>query len=81
MAIWAYRQTRDGRVDKRLVAGKRMARGESRPDDHFSETILKAYYRQEIEKGSRFRSGYKKSVIKNVHDTALARWRELGQES
>jgi hypothetical protein len=82
MAIWVYKQDRDGRVGKLLVAGdgKRHLRGEEPPDDHLSKTILRAYYRRECEQGSRFWSGYSKDKIKRVHDTALARWHELGQE-
>ena len=77
--IWVYRNLGNG-VEKRLVSHKSRTRGEARPDNHFSETLLKAYYAQECELGSRFKSGYSKNIIKRVHDTALQRFEQLGQD-
>jgi len=77
--IWVYRQRGRG-VEKRLLSYKSRARGQPRPDDHFSQTLLKAYYEQECQHGSRFRSGYSKNQIRRVHDTALQRFEQLGQD-
>ncbi len=68
-------------MERALVTSKVLLRGEPRPDSHMSETILKGYYKQELEQGSRFRSGYTKNQIKRTHEIALARFGELGQES
>jgi hypothetical protein len=78
--IWAYRES-GGKVERALVSGKKLLRGEPRPDLHFSETVLKGYYQQECDQGSRFHSGYSKSQIKKVHSRALERFQQLGQES
>ncbi len=80
--VWRYREI-NGRVEKRIVHPRDAPRlrGQPRPDRHFSETLLKAYYAKECEQGSRFRSNYPKSIIKRVHDTALARYDETGEES
>ncbi len=80
LPTWAYRE-KSGKVERALVTSKILLRGEPRPDNHFSETILKGYYAQECEKGSRFRSGYSKKMIKRTHEIALARFGELGKES
>jgi len=72
---------KDGRVHRRLLTGKKRLRGEDRPDYHFSQTVLKGYYARECQEGSRFQSGYTKNLIKKVHETALARYAETGQES
>jgi hypothetical protein len=72
--VWRYQEI-NGRVEKRIVHSRDapLRRGEPRPDRHFSETLLRAYYALECEQGSRFRSGYPKSIIKRVHENALAR--------
>ncbi len=81
MPTWVY-SGKNGKVERALVSGKtRLLRGEPRPDSHMSETLLKGYYAQECEQGSRFKSGYSKGQLKKVHETALARFNELGQES
>jgi hypothetical protein len=72
---------KDGKVRREIIAQahKRRLRGLPLPHDrHLSETILKAYYRLECEKGSKFRSGYSKDTIKRVHETALQRFDQTG---
>jgi hypothetical protein len=79
--VWRYQEI-NGRVEKRIVHSRDapLRRGEPRPDRHFSETLLRAYYRLECEEGSRFRSNYSKNQIKRVHDNALRRYEATGQE-
>jgi hypothetical protein len=76
----AYREV-NGKVRRVLVSNRITPKGETRPDRHVSETILKGYYAMEQEKGCRFRSGYSKNQLKRVHETALSRFDELGMES
>ena len=75
VAIWSYKVDCEGNVRKILVSETIRPRGEERPPFSFNETILKAYYAQECEKGSRFHSAYPKSVIKRVHETQIERER------
>jgi hypothetical protein len=79
--VISYR-VRNGRVEKRIVHTRNAprSRAEPPPDRHFSETLLRAYYRLECENGSRFRSKYSKNQIKRVHDNALQRYEATGQE-
>lgn len=66
----------NGRVVRRIVHARNSPQPRERPlppDRHFSETLLRAYYRLECEEGGRFRSRYTKNQIKRVHDTAMAR--------
>jgi len=80
--IWSY-AIRAGRVVKTLVAGgaaTRHPRGEDPPDRHFSQTLLRNYYRQELEHGSRFKSGFSKNQIKRVHETTLECFDQTGRE-
>jgi hypothetical protein len=71
--IISYRLV-NGRVEKRIICDGTRPRGDLLPHDrHFSETLLRAYYKLECEEGSRFRSSYTKTQIKRVHDTAMAR--------
>ena len=79
--IIRYKQREDGTVEKELLAGVKRVRGEDRPARHQSETILKALYELECRDGCRFRSGYSKSVLKHVHETALQRFDETGVET
>jgi len=81
MPLYRYYEGKDGKVHRRLLTGKITPRGEQRPDDHFSQTILKGYYQRELAEGSRFKSSYSKSTIKRAHDLALARFHETGAES
>ena len=78
--IIRYYAGRNGTVEKELLAGVKRARGEDRPARHQSETILRALYELECRDGCRFRSGYTKSVLKHVHETALERYDQTGQE-
>ena len=80
--IIRYYAGRNGTVERELVVKgtKRALRGEYRPARHQSETILKALYELECRDGCRFRSGYTKSVLKHVHETALERYDQTGQE-
>ena len=73
----------NGKVEKEILAGgdRRPIRGEDRPVRHFSEQLLKSYYQLECSEGSRFKSIYTKNVIKHVHDTALQRYEQTGQEA
>jgi hypothetical protein len=78
-----YRYRMVGGVVKReiLVPGnRRRVRGEDRPQ-HFSRTLLNAYYQLECEHGCRFRSNYAKDRIKRVHDTAIERFEQTGVEA
>jgi hypothetical protein len=71
-----------GRVIRRIIAGdpqKRFVRGERRPDRHFSETLMRAYYQRECEQGSQFRSTFTKNQIKRVHETRLAEYDQTGR--
>ena len=80
----SYKLDEKGRVMKRVVSDRhrgRPAKGEVRADKHFSEAILRAYYRLECEEGSRFRSGFSKRQIKSVHSRALERFEQTGVES
>jgi hypothetical protein len=79
MPTYTYYEGSDGRVHRRLVTEKKL-RGGERPDNHFSQTILKGYYKLEQEQGSRFKSGYSKNQIKRAHDNALARFEQTGAE-
>ena len=80
MATFKYFE-KGGRVIRRLLTEKPRLRGLERPDGHFSETILKGYYARECEEGSRFRSSYTKTQIKNAHERAIQRFEQLKQES
>jgi hypothetical protein len=73
-----YREI-NGRVVKDVISRTRL-RGEERPPGHFSETVLKAYYKLECDEGSRFKSGYSKNEIKRTHDTAIQRFQQTGKE-
>jgi hypothetical protein len=73
-----YRQ-RGNTVEKILIPGRRGIR--SRGGDHFnhnSERVLKGYY--DLECSGEFRSNYPKSILKKVHETAMAR-AEAGMDS
>ena len=80
--IIRYKQGKNGKVEKELLVEgmKRFLRGESPVARHQSETILKALYELECRDGSRFRSAYPKSVLKRVHETALQRHEQTGEE-
>lgn len=75
----SYRQ-RNGRVERRIVHTRNapQLRGEARPDQHFSQTLLKAYY--DLECSQTFRSGFTKGQIKRAHETAIQRFEQTGQE-
>jgi hypothetical protein len=71
----------NGQVVRRIVHTRNgpQSRGEPLPpDQHFSQTLLKAYY--DLECTHKFRSKYPKSVIKRAHETAIQRWEQTGQE-
>ena len=61
-----------GEVKREILAASRHTRSEDRPLP-FHQTLLNAHYQCEIEQGSRYRSGYPKSVTKRVLEGALAR--------
>lgn len=76
--IIAYSLSKDGSVTKRILSGSRHPRGERRPDKHFSQTLLRAYYSLECEHGSRFRSTFTKNAIKKAHDDRVQQFEQLG---
>jgi hypothetical protein len=69
--IIRYREI-GGQVVKDIVHRPQM-RGETPPDRHFTDTLLKAHYALECEQGSRYRSGYTKAQTKRVLEGARAR--------
>lgn len=69
----------DGEVRREILTQRRHTLGEERPPGHFSERLLKNYYELECQQGSRFRSGYRKSVIKRAHETAIQRFEQTGK--
>ena len=69
---------KNGQVVREIVHRTRV-RGNARPDRHFSETLLRAYYAKECEDGSRFRSTYSKNQIKRAHETAIQRFEQTGE--
>jgi hypothetical protein len=70
----------DGEVRKEILASpgrRRQVRGENRPQ-HFSRTLLNAYYQLECD--HKFRSVFTKNRIKRTHDEAIQRAEYEGQK-